>query len=43
MVRRFALKKGQVHTDFRKIIADMVSTLLRAMNGEEIKSFFRMP
>ncbi len=42
MTRKFTLTKGAPHTDFRRIIADQASAVLRAMSGEEVE-FFRMP
>jgi CRISPR-associated protein Cas1 len=43
MVRRFTQLKGESHTDFRRVIYDMVSTVLNAMNGDDNCKFFRMP
>jgi CRISPR-associated protein Cas1 len=43
MTRRFAVAKGEAHTDFRRVIADQVSAILRAMNGERDVDFFKMP
>jgi CRISPR-associated protein Cas1 len=43
MTRKFKLTKEQSHTDFRRIISDMVSSLLNAMNGVQNISFFKMP
>lgn len=43
MMRRFKLAKGEGHTDFRRAIYNIVSTVLAAMDGEECYNFFKMP
>lgn len=43
MTRKFALTRNAPHTDFRRIIADQVSAMLRALDGDENASFFKMP
>ncbi len=43
MMRRFKLAKGESHTDFRRVIHDMVNDVLNAINGEDNYKFFRMP
>lgn len=43
MMRKFSPVKGAPHTDLRRVIADMVSAVLRAMNGDKDFNFFRMP
>lgn len=43
MTRKFKLSKGEPHSDFRRVISDMVSSVLKAMNKDTQYSFFRMP
>lgn len=43
MTRKFSCVKGESHTDFRRVISGQVDTILRAMNGDNDVSFFRMP
>ncbi len=43
MTRQFAPAKAEPHTDFRRIIEASVTTLLRAMDGEQEPEFFVMP
>ncbi len=42
MNRKFILKSGEPHTDFRKIIDDSVLSIIRAIEGKDFK-FFLMP
>jgi CRISP-associated protein Cas1 len=43
MTRKFALTGNAPHTDFRRIIADQVSALLKALDGDDNATFFKMP
>lgn len=43
MSRKFSLKKDSPHTDFRQIIADQVSSVLQAFDGNLAPAFFKMP
>eukprot|EP00831_Metopus_contortus_P014673 TRINITY_DN1607_c0_g1_i1.p1 TRINITY_DN1607_c0_g1~~TRINITY_DN1607_c0_g1_i1.p1 ORF type:complete len:344 (-),score=74.00 TRINITY_DN1607_c0_g1_i1:615-1646(-) len=43
MIRKFALKPGGNHVDFRKIIEDSVLTVLKAMENDDDYEFFLMP
>lgn len=44
MTRRFALTKGEAHTDFRKVIDEQVCVYLRALErGDGTETFFRLP
>jgi len=43
MTRRFALAKGEPHTDFRKVIDDQVCAFLRALEQGKDEPFFLLP
>ena len=43
MTRKFLLKPGGVHTDFRQIIEHQVGTVIRILEGENDVEFFHMP
>ena len=43
MARKFSLKPGGEHTDFRQIIERQVCAVLRILEGEEDVEFFHMP
>ena len=43
MTRKFTEKKGEGHTDFRKLIDDAVVSVLKALDGHSDFNFFIMP
>ncbi len=43
MIRKFTLKKGENHTDFRRIIESQVCNIIKAMEGSNNFDFFVMP
>lgn len=43
MNRKFTPKKGDPHTDFRRVIDDQVCAVIRALEGESDFDFFQMP
>lgn len=43
MTRKFTVKPGEPHTDFRRVIDDSVIAILHAMEGRDDYAFFDMP
>lgn len=43
MKRRFALRSGEAHTDFRKVMDNEVCRFLRALEQNKFETFFQMP
>lgn len=43
MARKFSLKPGGEHTDFRRIIEHQVRAVIRILEGEDDVEFFHMP
>jgi CRISPR-associated protein Cas1 len=43
MIRKFTLKPGEKHVDFRKIIENSVLAVLKAIQGDSNYEFFIMP
>lgn len=43
MTRRFVQKRGEEHTDFRRVIDSQITELINVINGKEDLKFFLMP